>query len=426
MLRVAFVCAPHDRLSPARRSSVAIVAANLAREVSAAGHRVTLIAPDAETAATDATLASVELLSVSPGPLTVTRLEEVLRAQGKPFLPWQADSRYCAGYRRRLTVALGRLSPDVIVLASLAQYAPAIAAACPSARLYVHLHDELWAHLPADHVRSRLGDVAGILCVNSHIRAALTARVPELGSRTTVLHNATDPVVFGGTDSPVRHRRRLAFVGRISPEKGLHVLASAVRAIAARFPDLRLDVVGSPGLIPFGWLRTIADHDPTCRSLLRHYGTGHVDALRRQLIDGPRRYVEDALAATGAARDRIVLHGFVPHSRMQQLLSGAAAVVCPSVCNEIPMATYEGMAGGLPVVASYDLTDDGPLIHRVTGLVVPRNDARQLSEAIAELLGNPAEASALGEAARARVLTHFTWRAAAARLLTLLEQPPAG
>jgi glycosyltransferase involved in cell wall biosynthesis len=90
------------------------------------------------------------------------------------------------------------------------------------------------------------------------------------------------------------------------------------------------------------------------------------------------------------------------------------------------MATYEGMAGGLPVVASYDLADDGPLTHRTTGLVVARNDAGRLAEAIEELLGNPVEAAALGEAARSRVLAHFTWRHAAARLLTLLERPPAG
>ena len=38
---------------------------------------------------------------------------------------------------------------------------------------------------------------------------------------------------------------RILFVGRITPEKGVHILLEAFRRIAPTFPDLTLDLVGS-------------------------------------------------------------------------------------------------------------------------------------------------------------------------------------
>jgi glycosyltransferase involved in cell wall biosynthesis len=55
--------------------------------------------------------------------------------------------------------------------------------------------------------------------------------------------------------------------------------------------------------------------------------------------------------------------------------------------------------GGIP-----SLVEDG-----VTGLLVPRGDARALRGAITKLLGNPALRRKLGAAARARVHEVASW-----------------
>ena len=418
MTRVAFLCAPGDRLNPDSRTSVAIVAAHLAREVAAAGNEVTIIAPDADAARSDPDLAAIELVKVRPPNRRAMRLREFVWGQLRlqpPFL--LSDGYFPSEFRARLMQALKKAAPDIVHVPTFGQYLREIAQALPAARIVLHLHDELWGHLPAALGQRQLRPAAQILCVNAHIHGVLTERVPALSSRISVLHNGVDAPSSDRTMSPSPGTPRLVYVGRLSPEKGLHILADAVGLLYSKFPDLKVDLVGSPGLIPWAWLGAVAADDPICATLQGFYGSNLVASIRRQLMNGARRYVDESIARSGAARDCLRLHGFVPHQAIQQFFASATAVVCPSVCSEISMSAYEGMAVGLPAVISYDRPCDGAIVHRETALVVPRSDPVRLAAALEELLADAALSASLGLAARARILADFTWAKAGERLL---------
>jgi glycosyltransferase involved in cell wall biosynthesis len=81
------------------------------------------------------------------------------------------------------------------------------------------------------------------------------------------------------------------------------------------------------------------------------------------------------------------------------------------------MAVAEAMACGAPVVVS----DRGALPEVVgdAGIVVPPT-AEALEAALADLLGHPAAAAALGARAQARA-AGFTWERTAAGFLAALE-----
>jgi len=69
----------------------------------------------------------------------------------------------------------------------------------------------------------------------------------------------------------------------------------------------------------------------------------------------------------------------------------------------------EGMACGLPAICTDvasmpEVVEDG-----VTGFVVPPNEPNELNKKLNWLREHPAEALAMGEAARRRVLKKFTW-----------------
>jgi glycosyltransferase involved in cell wall biosynthesis len=83
--------------------------------------------------------------------------------------------------------------------------------------------------------------------------------------------------------------------------------------------------------------------------------------------------------------------------------------VLPSRSEAFPNAVLEAMAAGIPIVASgvggiVELIDDG-----VGGLLVPPGDARVLADRLCRLMSDPALASRLGDAARAKAHTCYSF-----------------
>jgi glycosyltransferase involved in cell wall biosynthesis len=97
--------------------------------------------------------------------------------------------------------------------------------------------------------------------------------------------------------------------------------------------------------------------------------------------------------------------------------------VVPSLYEGFGFPAAEAMACELPVVA----TTAGALPEVVgmdgtTGILVSPRDPVALSEAVNGLLRDPDRCRMMGEAARARVLSHFTWTQAAERLVEVYRE----
>jgi starch synthase len=110
------------------------------------------------------------------------------------------------------------------------------------------------------------------------------------------------------------------------------------------------------------------------------------------------------------------------HSLLERYLSAADVYVFPSRHEGFPVAPLEAMACGLPVVASDaqgipDIfehgEDDG-------GIVVQRDDAPALAQALERLLSDPVLAQELGRRARQRVDTTFALETVGAQLRRVL------
>jgi phosphatidylinositol alpha-1,6-mannosyltransferase len=74
------------------------------------------------------------------------------------------------------------------------------------------------------------------------------------------------------------------------------------------------------------------------------------------------------------------------------------------------VAVVGSLSGGIP-----DAIEEG-----VTGLLVPAEDSRKLSEALVELLKNPNQARAMGKQARIRIESGFTWTHISDRMLAFM------
>ncbi len=131
-----------------------------------------------------------------------------------------------------------------------------------------------------------------------------------------------------------------------------------------------------------------------------HVVAARSDATLTIVGDGPQR--EEIVAAIErlGLKDRVRLAGYMADVR--PVLAETDVLVVPSHNEGMGRVAVEGMAAGLPVVATRigglkDVVHDGE-----TGFTVPSKDPVALARAIVDCLSDPARARRFGEAGRKR------------------------
>jgi L-malate glycosyltransferase len=161
--------------------------------------------------------------------------------------------------------------------------------------------------------------------------------------------------------------RKVVVVSNLRPQKGHDVLVDAMPIVLRRFPDARVEVIGSGSELEPLQVRAGA------------HGVSHAIAFR-----GHREDVSACLCAN----DIFVL---------------------PSRSEAFPNAVLEAMASGMPIVASRvggipELIEDGH-----TGFLVPAGDPLALADRLCRFMANPPFAARLGENARAGAEARYSF-----------------
>lgn len=169
-------------------------------------------------------------------------------------------------------------------------------------------------------------------------------------------------------------------VGRLHPAKGYVYLLEAAPRVLARAPNCHFLFVGE----------------------------GPLEGL---LVTG--------IEAAGLA-DSIHLLGV--RSDIPRVLLASDIMVLASVEEGLPNVVLEGMAAGLPVVATCVGGNPELVVDGVTGLLPPPADSVALADALLSLIEDPAEAQAIGANGRKRVATHFVATQTTAEYLSLFTQ----
>ncbi len=109
------------------------------------------------------------------------------------------------------------------------------------------------------------------------------------------------------------------------------------------------------------------------------------------------------------SRDDVHALGVLDHAQLFPLYRAADVVVAPSIWPE-PMSRVlvEAMHFGRPVVATFTGGSPEAVEDGATGLLVRKNDAGVLADAIIALLRDPARRERMGAAARARLAAVFS------------------
>jgi len=426
MARIAFVSQPRDAVTAtdAQTGSVTIVMWELAKRI-ARNHDVMVVAPRARGQPIEEVSRAGPRIRRIPGTL---RLFHKAMDLGSGLFgrktPYFASTAFFREYGLSVAHWLERERPDIVHVQNATQFLPLFHRALPSARLFLHVHDEFLSLLPESIVRPRLKNVAAVVTCSHFVTQRLQTRLPWLAGRIHTVGNGVDTSYFEAAERAVEPGKfRILYVGRVSPEKGVHTLAAAFSRLASTNPGVELDIVGPPGLLPFNQIRLLSG-DPQVAALERFYGTGLWERIDKQFIHAHSSYSRAIEASIPAAlHSRVYFRGQLARGTIRSAYQRAHVLVMPSVCMEpfgLPLA--EAMATGLPCIGSRTGGIPGILSHEVTGLLVERGDVEELTQALRRLATDTATREQMGREARRRAEKCLDWSVPAARLESLYQQ----
>lgn len=251
-------------------------------------------------------------------------------------------------------------------------------------------------------------NAAAIIAVSAGMRADILRSYPHVDpARVRVIHNGIDVEAWHPVEDAefVRSqgidpgRPSVVFVGRITRQKGLPYL---LRAAALLPPEVQLVLcAGAPD-------------------------TPEIMAEVQELVRGLQ-----------ATRQGVVwIERMLPRHELSAILTAATTFVCPSVYEPLGIVNLEAMACGAAVVGTAtggipEVVDD-----RVTGRLVPIEQVQDgtgtpvdpdryvsdLAAVLTEVVSDPVQARAYGEAGRRRAADEFSWGAIADTTRALYEE----
>ena len=307
---------------------------------------------------------SVDVRTMSPAARTVRRA--AVRPGRLPVLA----ALHTATYVLRLAWHLRRLRPDLLHTNSLkAGLYGALAGRLAGVPVVWHVRDRIAEdYLPGPAVRLVRAAIRLLpAAVLANSQATMDTLGPSTGSAVsrTVVGDPYRPLARTAPADRPDGTLVIGMVGRLAPWKGQHVLLQALARLGS-LPPTRAVLIGSA-----------------------LFGEVDYEAYLRRLIDD--------LDLSG----RVELGGF--HPDISTALAGFDVLVHASVTPEpFGQVVVEGLAAGLPVVASAaggpaEIIRDG-----VDGLLYPPGDVDALASVIERLVQDPALRARLGSAGRER------------------------
>lgn len=233
------------------------------------------------------------------------------------------------------------------------------------------------------HLRSKVESAAFTACISSFTRAQLLRlSSPSRWDRVQVVRCGIDLTRFSHRQDLPASGKRVAIVGRVSPEKGHLILVDAVALLAQRGVHVDIDVIGPDR--------------------------------------GMRVVIEERLQVLGLS-GRLHFHGACTPTEIADLLRQEDALCLPTFAEGLPIVLMEAMAIGVPVVTTYiagipELAEDG-----TTALVVPAAEPEQLADALERVLTDGDLRTRLVENAAERVRSNHDIRRTSSQLAALFR-----
>lgn len=317
-----------------------------------------------------------------------------------------ASSWYGFDYALRIALDLRKQQCDIVHIHNFSQFVPIISAFNPNIKIVLHMHCEWLSQLDRQLMSKRLKKVDLIVGCSNYITEKIENRFPQVIDRTRTIFNGVDSQEFINSDRPQKNKQKIIYVGRISPEKGIHTLLDAFAIVKNTYPNSELEIIGPQKPTPTEFLASLSD-DPKVANLVNFT---------------PENYFRDLLKKLSIKDSGVSFIGSIKHLELVDRYREAAMLINPSLSEAFGMSLVEAMATGIPAIATKvggmtEIVEDGK-----TGLLVEADNPQLLAEAIMKLLADDELRKSMGEFGRQKVLTYFCWQKVTDNLLWQYSQ----
>ena len=313
------------------------------------------------------------------------------------------------GYCLKVALDIRRQNCDVAHVHYYPQFAALIKRLNPETRVVLHMHGEWLTQVKFNHLSSRLSKIDLVISCSEFVTEAIRTKFPKIANHCRTVPMGVSPDAFSREwqihQADEAFRRRLLCVGRISPEKGTHVLLDAFELIVRQCPDATLTIVGPEWIAPREDITDLCLKKEIVDSLAPFYRDGYLLQLKRKL--------------SPAAAKRVTFVGLAPHSEVPTFYERADIYVGPSLYESFGVSILEAMVAGVPVVATRvgavpELISDGR-----SGLIVETADPSAIADAVIHLFTNASLRNSIACAAREAIREKFSWETICSTLIQM-------
>ena len=294
-MKIAFINQPWDRSLPSQEpspTSISIVTAELASRL-AHDNDITVYCPTNKSTLHKVVEKDGEIeYRGIPYTQVAQRLTLPIqiaydRFNRNPKRPFYSTRFYYFAYAWQVALDLRAQNFDIIHIHNFVQFVPIIRVLNPKSKIVIHMGGDWVSHLDRSLIESVLQQVDLVVGCSDHITESAAKRFPNDADKCVTVMNGVNLDRFQDANITARTVRnnpmRLLFVGRISPEKGIHVLLEAFKLVYAQFPHVHLDIVGSVGSAPADFIVTISDDEKVQRLMEYYDPSGKQDIYYDQL-----------------------------------------------------------------------------------------------------------------------------------------------
>ncbi|MFC4321627.1 glycosyltransferase family 4 protein [Litchfieldia salsa] len=276
----------------------------------------------------------------------------------------------------------------------------------PHSKITLSMHNDMFFPEKIDPVEAQMAlhEISQIVTVSDYIGNVIKDLYPESVPKIKTIYSGVDIERFLPIDHPdisgIRNELRkkhgledktvILFAGRLSRNKGVDKLILAIPALAERFDNLALVIIGG------NWFSQdrVTDY------------VAYIRALSKRLPIP------------------VINTGYVSGDKIHEWYSAADLFVCTSQWQE-PLARvhYEAMAAGLPIVTTERGGNPEVISARENGVVIKNpEDPNGFVEAITEVLSDKSLMTSMGKKGRDLALSQYTWDRVASQVLETWEE----
>jgi spore coat protein SA len=271
----------------------------------------------------------------------------------------------------------------------------------PQSKITLSMHNDMFfpEKIDPEEAKKALQETSQIVTVSDYIGNVIKELYPESVPKIKTIYSGVDIERFLPKDHPnmksIRNKIRsehglenktvILFAGRLSRNKGVDKLILAIPALAERFDNLALVIIGG------NWFsqNRVTDY------------VAYVRALAKRLPIP------------------VINTGYVSADKIHEWYSVADVFVCTSQWQE-PLARvhYEAMAAGLPIVTTARGGNPEVILVKENGVVIENpEDPNGFVEALTEVLSDDSLMNHMGKKGRELALSHYTWDRVASEVL---------